>query len=292
MLLKDHGAGKVYVGDQAGVQHVHPRADKTKGSTRQVMVKNGLLQEISAGGAEPYFFEEQGYDAYFPAEPPRGSHWRETIFLPTILKEVDHIVYLPRISTHVLAGITLGSKIAVGWLREDSRLELHRDARTFHEKTAEINGVPEIRQKLRLILSVGTVAQTTWGPDFGYDAVPEYGLILASENLATHDLFATSYLNLLKKGNTPWIEKRFEGRPWGASLFNRIFVATTWGTSQGSKTQHLPIPNFENPWVHPTTTRTMEIFGKPPERPTVVNVGETVPPSMIQELEHQALSSV
>ena len=291
-LLKDHGAGKILVGDQAGVQHVHPCRDKTRGSTRAVMMKNGLFREIEPGGAEPYLFEEAGYDAFFPAEPPQGSHWREPILLPTVLKEVDHVIYLPRISTHMVAGITLAAKIAVGWLREDSRLELHRDAKTFHEKAAEINGAPEIRRKLRLILSVGNSAQTTWGPDFGYEALPEYGLVVASENLATHDLLATAYLNLLKKDNTPWTQKGLEGSWWGASVFNRSLVTLFWSPGQGLRTEHLPSADFENPWIHPTTVRSMEIFGKPVQRPTLINVGETVPPSLIHKLEQQVFLTV
>jgi hypothetical protein len=251
------------------------------------MIKNGMLEAIEAGYAEPCLFEEEGYASYYPGEPPQGSHWKEAIFLPSILKEVDHVVYLPRLSTHILAGITLASKSAVGWLREDSRLELHRDAGTFYEKTAEINGVPEIRQKLRLVLTVGTSAQTTWGPDFGYNAMPECGLIIASENLATHDLFATGYLNILKKEATPKMQKGLEGRPWGASVFNRGLVTFYWSAIQGLRTQHLQVAAFDNPWLHPTNSRNMEIFGKPAEKPPVINAGETVPPWLIEELTTQ-----
>ena len=37
------------------------------------------------------------------------------------ITEVDHLVYLPRLSSHVLTGYTHGHKIAVGWLRDDPR---------------------------------------------------------------------------------------------------------------------------------------------------------------------------
>ena len=76
--------------------------------------------------------------------------------LPDILKQVDHIILLPRVSRHALAGSTLGLKAAVGWLRDDSRLELHRDARSFLEKIVEINDTTTLRRKLRLVLTVAT----------------------------------------------------------------------------------------------------------------------------------------
>ena len=46
-----------------------------------------------------------------------------------------------------------GLKAAVGWWRHDSRLEYHRDAGTFSEKTADANAVPTIINKQRLVLT-------------------------------------------------------------------------------------------------------------------------------------------
>jgi len=61
--------------------------------------------------------------------------------MPNILKEVQHIVLMPRCSRHLLAGSSLGLKAAVGYWRHDTRLEYHRAAATLQEKTAEGNTV-------------------------------------------------------------------------------------------------------------------------------------------------------
>ena len=82
------------------------------------------------------------------------------MILPNILNHVDHVVLLPRVSRHMLAGTSLGLKAAVGWLRDDSRLEFHRDAGSFFEKIAEINDTTILRQKLRMTLSVATKGRT------------------------------------------------------------------------------------------------------------------------------------
>jgi Domain of unknown function (DUF362) len=82
-------------------------------------------------------------------------------------------------------GATLGFKIMVGLLREDSRMEFHAngpynnviknaakgstlspkddESGTFFEKIVEISGA--IKDKLRLTMVVATEAQTTFGPD-------------------------------------------------------------------------------------------------------------------------------
>ena len=87
--------------------------------------------------------------------------------MPKIIREVDHVVLLPRCSRHALAGATLGMKAAVGYWRTDSRLEYHHDAATFHEKTAEANTVTSLKEKQRLTLTVADKIQATFGPDKG-----------------------------------------------------------------------------------------------------------------------------
>jgi uncharacterized protein (DUF362 family) len=94
----------VVVGDQSGVQFVHHTRRSRRGSTRANFQQNGLESAARSAGAEIVCFEEAGYDGYFAAEPPAESHFKGEIFLPEIAREVDHIVYLPRVSKHMLAG--------------------------------------------------------------------------------------------------------------------------------------------------------------------------------------------
>jgi len=139
-LLRDKGASKVVVGDKPGVQYVYQDKKGQRGSSRDILTRNGLHQAAQDSGAEVHYFDEAGYDAYFADHPEHASNWKGALMLPNILTEVDHVVLLPRVSRHVLAGSTNGLKAAVGWLRDDSRLELHRDAKTFLKKIEEDSG--------------------------------------------------------------------------------------------------------------------------------------------------------
>lgn len=79
--------------------------------------------------AELHFFDDQGFDTgYFQATLPAGHHWPRGMYVPSIVREVDHIVYMPRLSQHMLAGTTLAQKSAMGFLRDDSRHDMHNDA--------------------------------------------------------------------------------------------------------------------------------------------------------------------
>ena len=114
--------------------------------------------------------------------------------LPIVLREEDHIVLMPRVARHLLAGSTLGLKSAVGWWRHDSRLEYHRDAGTFSEKTADANTVRAIGEKQRLVLSSATKVLTTFGPDSGHVAEPATGIVFASTDLIAHDMTSLGWL--------------------------------------------------------------------------------------------------
>src|SRR5438034_630179 len=72
-LLYTRGAGRVWVGDQAGVHLVHHTRHQRKGSTRALMQQNGLWQAATAAGAVPLAFEEAGYDAYLADPVPGGG---------------------------------------------------------------------------------------------------------------------------------------------------------------------------------------------------------------------------
>src|SRR5262245_59179499 len=141
-LLRSRGARRVIVGDMSGVQAVRFWKDGLRGSSRALMESNGLAGAVRESGAELCAFEEAGWDGFYEERPTVPGTWAGPVMLPAVLREVDHVILVPRCSRHVLAGSTLGLKAAVGWWRHDSRLEYHRDAATFSEKTADANTVP------------------------------------------------------------------------------------------------------------------------------------------------------
>jgi uncharacterized protein (DUF362 family) len=230
-LLRDKGASKVIVGDKPGVQYVFQDEKGQRGSSRDILTKNGLHQAAQDSGAEVHYFDEAGYHAYFADRPEHGSNWKGPLMLPKILTEVDHVVLLPRVSRHVLAGSTNGLKAAVGWLRDDSRLELHRDAKSFLKKIVEINDATVLREKLRMVLTVATKVQTTFGPDRGFVVEPEPGLVFGSESLLAHDMVALGWLLWNRERATPpshlsWYRDPYQFYP---GAMNRAFVGTIWG---------------------------------------------------------------
>lgn len=193
-LLKEKGAGRVIVGDMSGIEHVKLSPGGLSGSTRKLMEASGMTKAVLASGGEVHFFEEGGWKAFYEDPMETGTHWQQGLMMPNILKEVDHIILMPRCSRHVLAGATLGLKAAVGYWRTDTRLEYHRDASTFHEKTAEANTCQTLLDKQRLVISAADKILTTFGPDKGFVYQPGNGLVIASESVVAHDMVSLAWL--------------------------------------------------------------------------------------------------
>ena len=195
--LFKRGAGRVLVADQSGVEYVRSAdGGRRFGQTRGLMQSNGLLQAIVDAGAEPWFFDEQDYDAgYFEASLPfSDQHWDTPPHVPAIIRDVDHIVYLPRLSSHMIAGYTHGHKCAIGWLRDDSRHQLHFKADSLHEKFVEVNYCSEIRDRHRLTVTLAEQLLLDAGPDAGTIAEPDQWIVLASPHLANHDALSVAAL--------------------------------------------------------------------------------------------------
>lgn len=265
-LLLEKGAGKVIVGDKPGVLSVFHEKDDLDGSSREVLTTVGLHQAALDAGAEVHYFDEAGYDAYSGFHTVNPGHWKGELILPNILNQADHIVLLPRVSRHTLAGTTLGLKAAVGWLRDDSRLEFHRDADSFYDKIAEINDATVLRSKLRLALSVATQVLSTYGPDKGYVTEPDPGLVFASESLIAHDMAALGWLLWNREFETPPGEISFFSDPYTGipSSLNRGFVGYMWGLKQWWNYKHYDAPEITSVWNEPVILRGAQLFGGMP----------------------------
>jgi uncharacterized protein (DUF362 family) len=209
--LFERGAGRVLVGDQSGVMSVRLAKGNTRhSSTRNLMTSNGLLRAIEDSGAEPWFFDDdaRGYDdgyvaARMPARDGVSSAWPEDRppMIARIVTEVDHIVYLPRLASHCLTGYTHGHKLSVGWMRDDTRHQMHFQAGDIYEKYTELNYCTEIAQRLRLTLTAVDRVLVDGGPDDGAVALPPEGtgaIVVASEHLANHDAVSVQVLHWAK----------------------------------------------------------------------------------------------
>ena len=206
-LLKNKGAGRIIVGDLAGVGDVRFFKDKLEGSTRNLMKKTKIAQNTINEGGEIYCFEEQGWNSFYPEIPLQRKSWNEPLMIPSILKEIDHIILLPRCARHMMAGSSLGMKAVIGYTRTDTRYELHKDTKFFQKKIAEANTLPTILGKQRLILTVADKILTTYGPNNGYINNPKIGLIISSDSILAHDMVSLAWL-LENRRNIPEKELR------------------------------------------------------------------------------------
>ena len=266
-ILKEKGAGRVIVGDMAGIEHVKLSEMGLSGSSRRLMESSGMARVVQASGAELHFFEEAGWKAFFEDAPVAGTNWKGGIMMPNILKDVDHIILMPRCGRHVLAGSTLGLKAAVGYWRTDTRLEYHRDASTFQEKTAEGNTVETLRKKQRLVLSSADKVLTTFGPDNGHIFQPETGLVIASESVVAHDMVSLAWL-LETRRNVPSSAKEGFKDPYNyqlaVSIANHWVVGKLGGWGPVFTAAKLTRNDIDRIWDDRVLNRAYQVFGGMP----------------------------
>lgn len=266
-LLKDKGAGRVLVGDMAGILHVKLSRNALAGSSRRLMEASGMARAAQAAGAELHFFEEAGWEAFYEDSPGPGSHWTRGLMMPNILQKVDHIILLPRCARHSLAGSTLGLKAAVGYWRTDTRLEYHRDAATFQEKTAEGNTVATLRRKQRLVLSAAEKLLATFGPDDGHVIEPETGLVIASESVVAHDMVSLAWLLENRRTGLP-VEGGALEDPYRSQVFvsigNHWVVTKLDGVGSALASERLTRHDIHTIWDDRVLNRAYEVLGGVP----------------------------
>jgi uncharacterized protein (DUF362 family) len=268
-MLKEKGARRVIVGDMSGIEHVKLSPENLSGSSRSLMEASGMARAAEAAGAELHFFEEAGWAAFYEDLPAAGSHWKRGLMMPNVLKEVDHIILMPRCARHRLSGSTLGLKAAVGYWRTDTRLEYHRDASTFQEKTAEGNTVNTLLKKQRLVLSAADKILTTFGPDKGVVLQPEIGLVMASESVVAHDMVSLAWL-IENRRDIPSSEKEGFKDPyssqWMVSVSNLWVVNRLGNLGEAIDSERLTRNDINTIWDDRILNRAYQIFGS---RPTV-----------------------
>ncbi len=285
-LLKQKGAGRVIVSDMSGIEHVKLSPNKLKGSSRTLMENCGMARAAETAGAELYFPEEDGWEAFFEDGPISGSNWKAGIMMPKILRNVDHVILMPRCGRHALAGNTLGMKAAVGYWRTDSRLEYHHDAKTFHEKTAEANTVSSLREKQRLILTTATRTLATFGPDKGYVTEPDTGLVIASESILAHDMVSLAWL-LENRNLVPESEKSHSNDPNASQAIvgfvNRLVVEWLGGVVAALTAQRLTRNDTNTIWDDRTLNRAYWLWNAVP-KVNLNDANDIVPSDVKQKL--------
>ena len=185
-LLKEHGAGEVFVGDQS----------PTWQDTRQCLEQTGIHQAILDAGAVPVIFQEGDL---IHVQPDSAAHWQRGFSVPALFDQVDHIIVLPTLRTHSMAGFTMGMKIFVGALPQDDRNAMHGSLH-FHKAIAEISLCTD---KIRLSVLDARQGFNTGGPDSGNLITP--GIVMASTDLVAADTVGLALLRASGAvGTTVW----------------------------------------------------------------------------------------
>ena len=208
--------------------------------------------------------------------------------IPAKLDEVDHIIYLPRVSSHILAGKTLGFKLGVGFLRSDSRGDFHKGGKYFYAMYEEINHVPPIASKLRLTVSSGRLVLTLVGPNEGPTAKPDHGLVLASDDLLAHEMLAYAWLQWNRQFETSSIAHMTMGsHTKSRSRYNKQFSDRMWPDKSGRGTP--PIDYFEpgNLYNHPAIVNHLKRMGGLPRNIAVEDLNKQQDTSVIDYLKRQ-----
>jgi uncharacterized protein (DUF362 family) len=284
-LLREKGAHRVIVGDMSGIGHVKLSPDGLSGSSRRLMEASGMAEAARAAGGELHFFEEGGWNAFYEDPMAAGDHWKRGLMMPAILKEVDHIVLMPRCARHVLAGSTLGLKAAVGYWRTDTRLEYHRDAATLQEKTAEANTARTLIAKQRLVLSAADKILATFGPDRGFIHQPDTGLIIASESVVAHDMVSLAWL-LENRRRMPadQMDGFLDGSPTVARIANTWVVGKLGGVRPAIASDPLVKNDLGTVWDDRVLNRAYQISGGAP-KVTLETVNGVFPEELRKRLE-------
>ena len=287
-LLKEKGASKILVGDQSGYGTVRWTKDQKEGSSRQLAKEAGLLKAIEDSDAEPCFFEEYGWDYYRTAIPDGNHHWNKPMMLTALLDDVDHIIYLPRVASHILAGNTLGFKLAVGFLRGDSRGEFHRGGKHFYAMYEEINQIPTLKSKLRLIVSSGRSVLTLFGPNDGPIAKPDYGLLIASDDLLAHEMMAYAWLQWNRQFETSsFSNMTMGGLTQKRSYHNKRFSDHMWPEKDGHGTPAIDYFEPGNLYNHPAIVNYLKRMGGLPRKIAVEELNRHPDQSVIEFLQNE-----
>jgi len=289
-ILQEKGA-TVLVGDSSGCGHVRWTPDEKKGSSRTLCDALGLLTIINQNKATPVFFEEKDYDSFLETSPTGAHHWKKPLRITSAVKEVDHIIYLPRVSSHVLADFSGGLKVGVGFLREDSRLAFHDGGADFAALFEEINHVPEIEPKVRLIVSSGRSITSLVGPDVGAVVTPDYGLFFASTDLLAHDLLGYALVKWAREIMTsPEDHARDGGLTKNRAARNRGFLKTMWKLPDNHVTPDLvyfQAGDTGGTYDHPAMVNFMRRKGGRPEKINFVQLTANPNAAVVEYLKKE-----
>lgn len=174
------GAKEVFIGDRSTYMQ----------NGRKVMKQIGVfeLEKISKNVHVMVLDEGKFIKKDIP-----NARFLKTAFIPEILDNIDKLILLPCLKTHMMAQFTGSLKLSVGFMKPITRLSLHM--RNLQEKIAELNMIIYPT----LIIMDGRKCFITGGPHKGTLREPK--TLLASTNRVALDIEAIKIIQSFP-GNT------------------------------------------------------------------------------------------
>jgi uncharacterized protein (DUF362 family) len=194
-LVRERAPGRLVVGDQTFYVQ----------STTANVRRAGLGDAVRAEGAEFVAFDDLPRRH---VRPPGARHWPDGYRIPAMLAEIDHVINLACIKTHVLARYTMAMKNLIGVIDAESRRYYHRvRARRGYEAFAALIAEMSLAVRPALHVLEGTAAFVDGGPSDGRVVHPR--LVIASRDLLAADV--TGLAVLRHHGTVPEIQ---DHSPW------------------------------------------------------------------------------
>ncbi|MEJ2718151.1 MAG: DUF362 domain-containing protein [Deltaproteobacteria bacterium] len=152
----------------------------------------------------------------------------------------------------------------LGYWRNDTRLEYHKDATTFHEKTAEGNTASTLLDKQRFVLTAADKILTTFGPDKGHVTEPKTGLVMASRSVVAHDMVSMAWFLVGQQETEPsefiWFKDPYSSS-FIVTMANRWVVSMLGGIPDAIAAEKLTRNDLKAVWDDRTLNRAYHAFG-------------------------------
>ncbi len=179
---------RVIVADRSGPN----RWGSGFGDTIAYMKEVGIYDAAIEAGAEVTSFDS---GPWMHVQPAGAANWDGGFSVPQAVMEVDHIISLPVVKTHFIAGFTMSLKNWVGLLNPDYRIRPLHDGRTGEQTFGHLIAELNLVAAPSLVVMDGTRAFVSGGPASG-DAV-EPGLVIASRDRVANDAVGLALLKTL-----------------------------------------------------------------------------------------------
>ena len=194
-LVRAREPGRLIVGDQTFY------VQSTVANVRRA----GLETAVRAHGAEFVAFDDLPRKHVRPAG---ARHWPDGYRVPAMLEQVQHIINVACVKTHVLARYTMAMKNAIGVIDADSRRYYHRiRAQQGYDAFAALIAEMSLAYRPALHILDGTAAFVAGGPSDGTVVRPR--LVIASRDMIATDVAGLAVLR--HHGTSPDIQ---DHSPW------------------------------------------------------------------------------